>query len=164
MVQYGSLDNIYAHLDEITKKSIRESLAANRELADLSKVLATIHTDCELDVTWDMVRLQDLFTPEAYTLFKQLEFKNLLSRFEEDAVTQNDQKETFRMTSELSDAEEAFSAAEKAGKAAFLVLEDGRADGDFAALALASAADQIWIFIPQGFLTKEYLTDKLKTW
>lgn len=107
MVQYGSLDNIYAHLDEITKKSIRESLAANRELADLSKVLATIHTDCELDVTWDMVRLQDLFTPEAYTLFKQLEFKNLLSRFEEDAVTQNDQKETFRMTSELSDAEEA---------------------------------------------------------
>ena len=162
MVQYGSLDNIYAHLDEITKKSIRESLAANRELADLSKVLATIHTDCELDVTWDMVRLQDLFTPEAYTLFKQLEFKNLLSRFEEDAVTQNDQKETFRMTSELSDAEEAFGAAEKAGKAAFLVLEDGRADGDFAALALASAADQIWIFIPQGFLTKEYLTDKLK--
>lgn len=162
MVQYGSLDNIYAHLDEITKKSIRESLAANRELADLSKVLATIHTDCELDVTWDMVRLQDLFTPEAYTLFKQLEFKNLLSRFEEDAVTQNDQKETFRMTSELSDAEEAFGAAEKTGKAAFLVLEDGRADGDFAALALASAADQIWIFIPQGFLTKEYLTDKLK--
>ena len=162
MVQYGSLDNIYAHLDEITKKSIRESLAANRELADLSKVLATIHTDCELDVTWDMVRLQELFTPEAYTLFKQLEFKNLLSRFEEDAVTQNDQKETFRMTSELSDAEEAFGAAEKTGKAAFLVLEDGRADGDFAALALASAADQIWIFIPQGFLTKEYLTDKLK--
>ena len=42
------------------------------------------------------------------------------------------------------------------------MLEDGRADGDFAALALASAADQIWIFIPQGFLTKEYLTDKLK--
>lgn len=47
------------------------------------------------------------------------------------------------MTSELSDAEEAFGAAEKAGKAAFLVLEDGKADGDFAALALASAADQI---------------------
>lgn len=162
MVQYGSLDNIYAHLEEITKKSIRESLAANRELADLSKVLATIHTDCELDVTWDMARLQDLFTPEAYTLFKQLEFKNLLSRFEEDAVTQNDQKETFRMTSELSDAEAAFGAAEKAGKAAFLVLEDGRTEGDFAALALAVAADQIWIFMPQGFLTKEYLTDKLK--
>lgn len=162
MVQYGSLDNIYAHLEEITKKSIRESLAANRELADLSKVLATIHTDCELDVTWDMARLQDLFTPEAYTLFKQLEFKNLLSRFEEDAVTQNDQKETFRMTSELSDAEAAFGAAEKAGKAAFLVLEDGRTEGDFAALALAVAADQIWIFMPQGFLTKEYLTEKLK--
>ena len=81
MVQYGSLDNIYAHLDDISKKSIRESLAENKDLADLSKVLATIHTDCDLDVTWDMVSMQDLFTPEAYTLFKQLEFKNLLGRF-----------------------------------------------------------------------------------
>ena len=45
MVQYGSLENIYAHVEEITKKSIRESLIQNRELADLSKVLATIRTD-----------------------------------------------------------------------------------------------------------------------
>ena len=75
MVQYGSLDNIYAHLDDISKKSIRESLAENKDLADLSKVLATIHTDCDLDVTWDMVSMQDLFTPEAYTLFKQDVYK-----------------------------------------------------------------------------------------
>ena len=34
MVQYGSLENIYAHVEEISKKSIRESLIANRELAD----------------------------------------------------------------------------------------------------------------------------------
>ena len=60
-VQYGSLDNIYAHLDEISKKSIRESLAENKDLADLSKVLATIHTDCDLDVTWDMVSMQDVY-------------------------------------------------------------------------------------------------------
>lgn len=161
MVQYGSLDNIYAHLDEISKKSIRESLAENKDLADLSKVLATIHTDCDLDVTWDMVSMQDLFTPEAYTLFKQLEFKNLLGRFEEEAVTQNSQKDSFFMTSDLTEAETAFAEAGKAERAAFLVLEDSGKDEDFAALALAAAPDKIWILRPQGFLTKEYLTGKL---
>ena len=45
MVQYGSLENIYAHVEEISKKSIRESLIANRELADLSRTLAAIRTD-----------------------------------------------------------------------------------------------------------------------
>ena len=135
MVQYGSLDNIYAHLDDISKKSIRESLAENKDLADLSKVLATIHTDCDLDVTWDMVSMQDLFTPEAYTLFKQLEFKNLLGRFEEEAVTQNSQKDSFFMTSDLTEAETAFAEAGKAERAAFLVLEDSSKDEDFAALA-----------------------------
>ena len=33
MTTYGSLDNIYAHVEEISKKSIRESLIANKDLA-----------------------------------------------------------------------------------------------------------------------------------
>ncbi|MBQ3163460.1 MAG: DNA polymerase I, partial [Lachnospiraceae bacterium] len=36
MVTYGSIEAIYEHVEEITKKSIRESLIANKELADLS--------------------------------------------------------------------------------------------------------------------------------
>ena len=42
MLTYGSIDEIYNHLDEIQKKSIRETLAENRNLADLSKVLAPL--------------------------------------------------------------------------------------------------------------------------
>ena len=37
-------------MEEITKKSIRESLIANRDLADLSKALATIRTDCDVEL------------------------------------------------------------------------------------------------------------------
>ena len=43
--QYGSLDGIYEHLDEITKKKAREALEQNREQAYLSKQLVTIDTD-----------------------------------------------------------------------------------------------------------------------
>ncbi len=82
MTTYGSIEEIYAHIEELSKKSIRESLANNRELADLSKQLATIDTDADIDFSFDKAKIGDLFTPEAYDLLKKLAFKNMLSRFE----------------------------------------------------------------------------------
>ena len=97
MVEYGSLDNIYAHVEEISKKSIRESLIEHKDLADLSKTLATIKTDCDLQLDYEQAKAEGFYTPEAYTLCKRLEFKNLLGRFEKDAAA-NDSKiaESFR--------------------------------------------------------------------
>ena len=108
MVEYGSLDNIYAHVEEISKKSIRESLIEHKDLADLSKTLATIKTDCELQLDYEQARAEGFYTPEAYTLCKRLEFKNLLGRFEKDAAA-NDSKiaESFR---EIEDKETVFYA------------------------------------------------------
>lgn len=101
MVEYGSLDNIYAHVEEISKKSIRESLIEHKDLADLSKTLATIKTDCELQLNYEQAKAEGFYTPEAYTLCKRLEFKNLLGRFEKDAAA-NDSKiaESFRQVEE----------------------------------------------------------------
>ncbi|MCM1189399.1 MAG: DNA polymerase I [bacterium] len=82
MGQYGSLENIYAHVEEITKKSVRESLIENRALADLSRLLAAIRVDSEVELDYEAARAEGFFTPEAYLLFKQLEFKNMLNRFE----------------------------------------------------------------------------------
>ncbi|MCI9143771.1 MAG: DNA polymerase I, partial [Lachnospiraceae bacterium] len=97
MVKYGSLENIYAHVEEISKKSIRESLIENRALADLSKVLATIKTDSDVSLDYTTAKAEDFFTPEAYQLFKQLEFKNMLSRFgTEKAGNEADVTGTFR--------------------------------------------------------------------
>ena len=96
MVAYGSLDNIYAHVEEISKKSIRESLIANRELADLSKVLATINVDAEIAFDFEQAKMGDFYTEEAYVLCKQLEFKNILSRFTKDVAVANGQEEYFR--------------------------------------------------------------------
>ena len=81
MVKYGSIENIYAHLDEISKKSIRESLAANRDLADLSLKLAAINTAGEFDFAYEDAAIGDFYTDEAYALFQRLGFKNFLDRF-----------------------------------------------------------------------------------
>ena len=104
MVQFGSLDNIYAHAEEITKKSIRESLLQNRELADLSKALATIRTDSDVSLDYEEAKAEGFYTQEAYDLFKQLEFKQMLNRFEKKEVSRDsDIRETFRKLEDQGD-------------------------------------------------------------
>ncbi len=84
MITYGSIENIYAHLEEITKKSIRESLAEHRDLADLSLKLATIDTKGEFPFSYEDALIKDFYTDEAYELFQKLAFKNLLDRFDRE--------------------------------------------------------------------------------
>ena len=87
--KYHSIENIKEHLEEVTPTRARNSLMAHFELAELSKVLATIKTDCELDYSLEQAKLGNLFTPEAYDWIKRLEFKSMLSRFStEDILAQ----------------------------------------------------------------------------
>lgn len=163
MVRFGSLENIYEHIDEVTKKSIKESLIANRELADLSKVLATINIEGDIEFSYEDAKRKDFYTEEAYKLFKRLEFKNMLSRFEKEPL-ENKQKDFFKLIADLSEAEKIFSKMKKlpAGeKAAFDIIEDSKEGGDFAGISLALNEKEIYFLKAEGFLTKEYLTDKL---
>jgi len=128
MVEYGSIENIYVHVEEISKKSIRESLIENRELADLSKVLATIKTDCEVTLDYNEAKAEGYYTKEAYAMFKRLEFKHMLSRFDADSV-QEDNKiaESFQVLSDL----DAFLAVVKQAEGCsrvgmFLMQEDNK--------------------------------------
>ena len=101
MKQFGSLDGIYEHVEEVSKKSIRESLQANKDLADLSKELATIKTDCNLDFSYENAKAEGYFTKEAYALMKRLGFKNFLGRFnEEDSQGESSFSEKFKKVTE----------------------------------------------------------------
>ncbi len=89
---YESIENAYAHVDEITPNRARESLRENYDLAVLSKKLALIdrYVPFELDV--EQARIGDLFTPKAHELCKRLDLRNLLSRFsvrEEEEETES---------------------------------------------------------------------------
>jgi DNA polymerase-1 len=129
MTTYGSIDNIYAHVEEISKKSIRESLINNRELADLSKTLATIEVNADIDFKYEDAVLGNLFTPEAYAKFKQLSFKNLLSRFDLTStnvapVSQIDLDKDLDIIEikTITDAKNVFDNAAKSGKAALRLI------------------------------------------
>ena len=129
MVTYGSLEAIYEHVEEITKKSIRESLIANKELADLSKVLATINIDADIEFSYDQAKLENLYTEEAYEKFKQLEFKNMLNRFD---VKEKKTEYSYEIV-EVKNAEDAkkiFSDCKNTGRGAVrLIVADAKDEG-----------------------------------
>jgi len=83
--QYGTLDGVYAHLDELSK-GVRGKLEANKENAYLSQKLAGILTDLKvtLDLEAARVTLGDLSEVEA--LFHDLEFRTLQQRLKQLAA------------------------------------------------------------------------------
>ena len=92
ITRFGSLENAYAHADEITPKRASESLKENIELGRLSKVLATIITDAPVpyEISEGFVKDEaSLFNEESYKIFKNLELKKLLERFDAAAVGNN---------------------------------------------------------------------------
>ncbi len=101
MQEYGSIDNIYAHIEDISKNAIRESLRENRELADLSLKLATINTACDLGIKLEEDTVyEDPYTAEAYELCKRLDFKAMLSKFENKGTAVTALEYAFRSVGE----------------------------------------------------------------
>lgn len=112
MVEYGSIENIYAHVEEISKKSVKETLKENRELADLSKKLATIKVDCDVELDYEASQAEGFYTKEAYALFKKLEFKQLLQRF--DVAGSEQENEAVKSFQKLASKDECISTLKKA--------------------------------------------------
>lgn len=158
MTEYGSIAAIYDDLEQISKKAVRESLRDNRELAELSLVLATIKTDAEFTFSLDAARIKDLYTQEAYTLFKELEFKNLLGRFAEQK-TDSDIEKDFRLVTELAEAEQIFDKCAQAARTGFYLLQD-KVSG-LCAVALCMEEKACYLIKRGGFITEGYLADKV---
>src|SRR3954470_12033095 len=74
---YGSLDNILAHVNEITKKRPREALLEQADAARLSKQLVTIHTDVEVELDVERMRITEPDRERLRSLFVELEFHTL---------------------------------------------------------------------------------------
>ncbi len=166
MVEYGSIEGIYEHIEEISKKSIKETLTENRELAELSKILATIKTDSQVELDYDKAKAEGFFTPEAYALCKELEFKNMLGRFDAPVQTSDDFKERVETVEDFSGVEIVFAqlSGEKVGMF-LLKKEDSSEPGKETGLlgaALCNSEDKVWFIPVQGFVTEGYLSDKLK--
>ncbi|HAX59440.1 MAG TPA: DNA polymerase I [Eubacterium sp.] len=162
--KYHSIENAYEHVEELTPNKAKNNLKEYYEQAQLSKTLATININTPLEYSFENAGLSDMFTKDAYQLFKRLEFKSILSRFEKNVESYNDDEleKSFKIIEDLSDAEKVFTAFGMADSVGIFMVPD-KNNGLFA-VALSrteDSGDGRTVYIPVGgFMTAEYLSDK----
>lgn len=77
--QYQTLDNIYAHIDEI-KPTTAKKLIAGKELAYISKEVGRIWVDAPVKLDWDVADIEDIDLDRVAEILKRLEFSSLVRR------------------------------------------------------------------------------------
>ena len=75
---YDSVDNLYEHLDEIKKPKLKEKLENNKELAFLSKSLATINRDVEIKMNYEEFNGKNIDYDTLEDIYEELSMKSLL--------------------------------------------------------------------------------------
>ena len=138
IAQYGSIENAFAHIDEIKPPRAQKALRENYDLAVLSKKLATICTDCPIACSYDDMEIGNLYTQEAYQYMKRLEFKSILARFDAAGMQTPGAKaeESFKTVRDFAEAEKYLARAKNA------LRRDaaGCAESDMAAAAKTDTA------------------------
>ena len=156
IVQYGSIEEAYAHVDEITPARAREALREHYDLARMSKVLATIDLQVPFELSQDAARIGQLYTKEALELCRRLEFKNLLGRFQIEE-TEKKADVSCCLIRDFTQAEQVFEQAQGKDTAFFLVEDRGSVLG----AALCFAPGEAYFIEPEGFLTQQYLCGRI---
>ncbi len=126
IAKYGSLENIYEHLSELTPKQQVLFEEARPHMA-LSKTLVTIKTDIDLPVTLDDMRYTGQFQPRLRELFNLYEFTSLRKYLPDtmgpvsvSGPAQNTHADTQTLIPVPASAQEVLKAARESGKAGLL--------------------------------------------
>lgn len=155
IVAYKSIENAYAHLEEITPKRAKTNLEEHYDMAQMSKTLATIEVHAPIEFDMEAAKLTDLYTPEAYKYMKRLEFKNMLPRFSDD-MSQNDLEKYFHVYHELDEIQNFFDGFAAKEAAVSFFEEVGTVYG----LAVAESNQNVVYLTCGGFVTEGYLEEQ----
>lgn len=120
---YQTIENAYEHADELKPPRASKNLKEYWEQAKMSKVLATINTHADIEFDIEKARHGNPYTKEAHELFKRLQFKNMLSRFDVEASA-NEIEKAFREVTDKEEIRKILAEAAKAGRAGAAVSKD----------------------------------------
>ena len=133
---YGTIENAYAHLEEIRPPRAKKALEEHYDMAQMSKELATICIDAPVEFSYEDAMVGNLYTPEAYQFMKRLEFKSILTRFGEGARGENALESHFRVVRSRKEGEQAVGEALRAERAGLqLILGDRSEEGQLSFFA-----------------------------
>ena len=113
--QFGSIDNMLQHTDEI-KGKLREKVENAVEDIKMSKFLATIRTDVPMQLELDNLKVEQPDESKLRTIFEELEFRTLINKFlnkgEVKSKTDNNQLDLFAENTANESSEPKFAKYE----------------------------------------------------
>lgn len=156
LAEYGDLDGVYAAVDSMKASKMKQNLIENKDLAYLSKTLATIKLDCPIPFEFSEATYHDPFNAEAYTLFEDLELKSFYKRFSVE------KKEELTFETVLIDEIDSYNALlaklQKAKEVSFAwITQDGEALG----VAVCMDLEHVYLIRFMMFITEAMVADNL---
>jgi len=94
----GRLEDIYARMDEVSGVKLRQALLDNRELAFLSRDLARIRCDVDLQLDWEDCRSGEPDYEHLTELYRELEFTGFLNEIKQSRPVITEQVVINRMS------------------------------------------------------------------
>jgi DNA polymerase-1 len=117
--EFGSLEEVVAHAEEVKRAAYREGLKAHREDALLSKRLATVRTDAPITLEVEALRRQEPDREKAFALFTELEFQAIAREYTPELPRG---ETAFRILTRLEEVEALAGEAARAESMALTVL------------------------------------------
>lgn len=156
LAEYGDLDGVYAAVDSMKASKMKQNLIENKDLAYLSKTLATIKLDCPIPFEFSEATYNDPFNAEAYTLFEDLELKSFYKRFSVE------KKEELTFETVLIDEIDGYNALlaklQKAKEVSFAwITQDGEALG----VAVCMDLEHVYLIRFMMFIMEAMVADNL---
>lgn len=156
LAEYGDLDGVYAAVDSMKASRMKQNLIENKDLAYLSKTLATIKLDCPIPFEFSEATYHDPFNAETYTLFEDLELKSFYKRFSVE------KKEELTFETVLIDDIDGYNALlaklQKAKEVSFAwITQDGEALG----VAVCMDLEHVYLIRFMMFITEAMVADNL---
>ena len=178
IAQWGGLENVLAHADEIPQKKRRENLLAHAGDARLSWRLVTLDEDAPVGVELDDLAVREPDRERLAELFGRLEFRRLLDEFSDPAPAQGEDGADdeadgirWRVVADVGELEAVTARLREAELAAVDLETTSLAchDAEIVGLALAVREDEGW-YVPVGHreaspqLSPEQALAALKPW
>lgn len=127
IAEYGSLDGVYANLENIKSPSLCKKLTEGKENAYLSYKLATIDRNCQIDLRLDQCKTPTEFSSEVRDMFADFEFKSIMYLLGDDAEKEAATEIVYPEKTEITTAEDLQKLCEKNGEFFVELKENGAA-------------------------------------
>ncbi|WP_276887042.1 DNA polymerase I [Anaerococcus lactolyticus] len=101
--KYGSIENLYDNLDEISGKKTKESLENNEAVAYMSKKIGTIVTHAPVEFDYDDLALGEVDKEGLREKFSKLNFNKFLEELDGDGSESGSKEFTYKIGGKLKD-------------------------------------------------------------